>query len=411
MAVDQVRRRIGLAALKLVRCYDRMVIGCRPKATVAPVIEIALHRRIGRSALGLHSPLAPRRRHVQEGVNGVARIRRARTAYLTRRRPKEHENGPNSVRYQIARAGSIALVLLTFWIIVGLVRPSLISCTAAEPLRRLGIHQQQFDVLTFNALLRPFLPEGQNRRAPLIPGQLEGYDVVLMQEVFSNFHRDIVLRGLRIEYPYQSNVLGQDRGFYQDGGVVIASRWPIEAETQLLFGDLCRGKDCFADKGALYARINKAGFRVHVIATHLQSGENEDVTRERQISKIKQWIDTMELPLTEPLLIGGDLNVDRLANESTGAFTKAMENLNSVHPVMPLGIQNQVTFSPTENALADGARAQYLDYVLYSKAHLKPVETFNMVRRIYADGEPLSDHYAVHGRFHFEYILKLDVQQ
>ena len=49
------------------------------------------------------------------------------------------------------------------------------------------------NVLTFNAFLLPFLPESQDRRAPLMAGQLKGYDVVLLQEVFSDWHRDLLL--------------------------------------------------------------------------------------------------------------------------------------------------------------------------------------------------------------------------
>ena len=309
-------------------------------------------------------------------------------------------------QYRIAHVGALAMALITLWIVAGLVRPDLAShSAAAQPLNRAGFHGQQLDVLTFNVLLRPFLPEGQDRRAPLIPGQLGGYDVVLLQEAFSDYHRDIVLRGLRQEYPYQSNVLGRDRGLKQDGGVVIASRWPIEVQDQALFGGLCRGNDCLADKGVLYARINKSGLRVHLFATHLQSGAGRDVTRERQILRMRRWIDAMRLPPTEPVLIGGDLNVDLLADDKTGAFTKMMEILNAVRPNMPLNSRNRVTFDPVENSLADGARAKYLDYVVYSNAHLKPFDTFNRVRRIFVGGEPLSDHYAVHGRFLFQYLM------
>ena len=309
-------------------------------------------------------------------------------------------------QHKIVHVGALAIALIVLWVVAALVRPGLISHTAAaQSVNKMAFHQQQFDVLTLNVLLRPFLPEGQDRRAPLIAGQLKGYDVVLLQEAFSDYHRDIVLRGLRQEYPYQSNVLGRDSGLKQDGGVVVVSRWPIEAERQMLFGGLCRGKDCLADKGVLYTRINKSGSRIHLFATHLQSGTGRDVTREHQILRMRRWIDAMRLPLTEPVLIGGDLNVDLLADDETGAFTRMLEILKAAPPTMPADGQDRVTFDPVGNSLADGTRAKYLDYVLYSKAHLEPLDTFNKVRRIFADGEPLSDHYAVHGRFRYRYVV------
>jgi endonuclease/exonuclease/phosphatase family metal-dependent hydrolase len=258
------------------------------------------------------------------------------------------------------------------------------------------------DVLTFNAFLRPFLPERQNERMELMAGELAGYDVLLLQELFSDWHRRKLLRALEDDYPHQSRVLGHDRGLGQDGGVVIVSKWPIELEFQRLFGALCAGKDCFAEKGVLYARINKQGRRFHVFATHLQSGADNAELRAAQLAGIKDLIDRMRLPADEPVLIGGDLNVDRLADEQTGAFTAMTRLLGAAHPPPPADGSRRPSLDPEQNPLVGGGRAQYLDYVLYSQDHLRPTSAFNTVTPIAARGRPLSDHFAVHGRFVFE---------
>ncbi len=273
--------------------------------------------------------------------------------------------------------------------------------SAKPTLRGVAAAGTTLDVLTFNAYLRPFLPENQDKRMPLMAGELAGYDVLLLQELFSNWHRRKLLRSLEDDYPHQSRVLGHDRGLGQDGGVVIASKWPIELEFQRTFGALCAGKDCFAEKGVLYARINKQGRRFHLFATHLQSGADNAELRARQLAAIKALIDRMRLPADEPVLIGGDLNVDRLTDAGTGAFGAMMRTLDAGHPPPAADGAYRPTIDPALNGLADDKRPQYLDYVLYSRAHLRPTRAFNRVRPVAARGRPLSDHFAVHGHFVF----------
>jgi endonuclease/exonuclease/phosphatase family metal-dependent hydrolase len=267
---------------------------------------------------------------------------------------------------------------------------------AAEPAPELTL-----DVVTYNVFLLPVLPQSQGLRAPLMADELKGFDVVLLQEAHSNRHRGMVLRDLADEYPHRSRVLGRDRWLKQDGGVVILSRWPIEAERQLLFGPLCEGRDCWADKGVLYARINKEGRRFHVFATHLQSGANALSTRERQMTAIRELLDELALPEDEPVLIGGDLNTDRFSDRATGTFTRMMGILRTAQPDPPPGGDYEPTYDPARNQLSRGWRGRHIDYVLYATDHLRPLEASTSVRRIAGASGPLSDHFAVRGRFVF----------
>jgi endonuclease/exonuclease/phosphatase family metal-dependent hydrolase len=225
---------------------------------------------------------------------------------------------------------------------------------------------------------------------------------VLLQEAFSDWHRKMILRATVEEYPFQSQVLGRDRGFRQDGGVVLLSKWPIEVESQTLFGELCARKDCRADKGVLYARINKQGRRFHVFATHLQSGKANWETRRQQLETLRRLIEQKQLPADEPVLIGGDLNVDSFADAETGDFSSMLRILDASHPAPPEGAVHQPTVDPAGNRLAGGAAPRHVDYVLHSNDHLRPITAFNAVRRLFVGDLPLSDHYAVHGSFAFE---------
>jgi len=255
------------------------------------------------------------------------------------------------------------------------------------------------DVLTYNVFMGTLLSESRDDRALLIPDQVEGYDAVLLQGAVSGFHRKLLLDALEDEYPHQSRGLGRDRLLKRHGGVVILSRWPIELERQRLFGDACTGMDCLVDKGVLYARIDKQDQTFHLFASHLQSGVDDRQTRAAQLRTIKRMIDELEIPTDEPVLIGGTLNVDRFTDKRTNEFTRMLHVLDAAHPAPPEDHSHEPTFAPSENPLASGSTARYVDYLLYSNAHLRPREAFNAVRRIAADGAYLSDHFAVHGRF------------
>ncbi len=276
------------------------------------------------------------------------------------------------------------------------------ATAVAQPAAADGPHGFSVDLLSYNVYLRPLLPDDQAFRAPRIGPELKGYDLVLLQEVFSDSSRRRLLDALGDAYPHRSRVLGRDSGVFQDGGVMILSEWPIEAEAELTFGATCAGADCLADKGVLYARINKQGHRLHVFATHLQASKRYRAVRERQIRALRAMIDEMDLPADEPVLIGGDLNVNRFADPETGAFTAMTNMLDATHPAPPAGGIHEPTKDAARNQLVYGTSHRLIDYLLYSNRHLRPVAAFNQVRRPRAEGRDLSDHFPVHGRFVFE---------
>lgn len=274
--------------------------------------------------------------------------------------------------------------------------------TADEPL----------NVLTYNIFMRPTsvptFNDNQDERAALIPGQVGGYDVIVFQEAFSDSHREQILSSLAAEYPYQTRILGKDRGLEQDGGVVIVSMWPIEREFQMLFEDVCEGDldDCFADKGVLYARLDWNGKPIHIFGTHTQAGDTEErrETRETQLILIKSLIKEMTIPADQPVLIAGDMNVD-LYNDDE--YTTMLDRLSAAHPLPQSGdpLDRGYTSDPLTNEYVDENNPRkYLDYFLYSIDHLRPDQSSNDVRILKVDGRDLSDHYPVEGSFTFSGI-------
>ena len=268
------------------------------------------------------------------------------------------------------------------------------------------------NVLAYNIYMRPtsLFKNGQMIRARLLPSELRGYDAIIFSEAFDDEARSSLLRGLQAEYPYATRILGTDRGTEQDGGVIIVSKYPIEAEDQRLFGSVCAGSDCLADKGVLYAKINKQGRRYHLFGSHTQahpSSENASIRRQ-QFRIIKTFIDSKQIPVHEAVIIGGDLNVDKMRY-----LPEFQEMVRILNAEQPRETGHPYSFDPQTNELAEqGKPSECLDYVLYSKAHLRPSQAFNEVRMLRSNEEwkefvweaalwDLSDHYAVFGRLEF----------
>lgn len=114
--------------------------------------------------------------------------------------------------------------------------------------------------MTYNVWALPAIASHIGDRLDIIPEYVKGYDVLALQEVFSNGRNDF-LRALAKEYPYQTKMLDKSGFNIHDGGVTIVSRYPIVNQAQYVFPD-CSGTDCFADKGVNYAEVIKMVRRI-----------------------------------------------------------------------------------------------------------------------------------------------------
>lgn len=273
----------------------------------------------------------------------------------------------------------------------------------------------QFDVLSYNVYMRPttLFRNGQKIRAGLLTGQLSDYDAIVFQEAFDDEARGLLILGLAGEYPYRTRILGADVGLEQDGGVIILSKWPIVREDQRVFPN-CAGDDCRAQKGVVYALINKSGRCHHVFGTHAQAEDRHWELRNDQFRVIKDFITSQHIRSNEPVIIAGDMNVDRYDqvrfDEMLGTLTAKQPPLISTVPSRAGPIY---TYDGPGNDLNDDEDMQrYFDYVLYSVEHLQPVNSVNrvLIKRSPAQWREyfwesshwdLSDHYAVLGRFRF----------
>lgn len=272
--------------------------------------------------------------------------------------------------------------------------------TQPEPLA----NANTLKVLSYNIYALPLVASDIEARLQALPAQIRGYDVILLQEAFSA-DSPAMLRALASEYPYQTTILRKplDGVNVYNGGVAIVSRYPIGRTEQVVFPD-CTGTDCFADKGFVYAEVIKQGRAYQVLATHAASFDSDEARqmRQAQFQLMRQFVERKNFSIADTVLYGGDFNVNKL--KFADDYQAMQQNLNATVP-MATGYTAS-TFDPRVNHYAAKYdTVEYLDYVVFSKAHRQPSFSRNDVRvpRTTADALwqrwDLSDHFPVLGEF------------
>lgn len=244
---------------------------------------------------------------------------------------------------------------------------------------------------------------------------LLGYDVVVLQELFSRPYRRAIVDGLRRSPNGYAEASRMVPGAWPiaGGGVVILSRWPIRAGSVRPFADCAGGirdaagatrNDCLANKGVVHVAIDKHGRTFHVFGTHMDAGRGaaDRAARERQLHELADFVRAQGIPADEAVIIAGDMNIDRFDPERERLLG---EVLGAAYG--PFSGCSPAPLFPTTPAGGG------LDYVFYSTLHRLPLETRRQgpARSVRAatsrvvcprsGGEDLSDHFAVVGSFVF----------
>ncbi len=295
--------------------------------------------------------------------------------------------------------------------------------------------------------------------APIIGSN---YDVLVFSEAFSSDAKTLFTILKNIGYRYQTKIVGEGTGLktgFTNGGVAILSKYPIETQKEIIFKNSCSEEDCLAAKGVMYAKINKQGKRYHIFGSHTNASYGTPsvgtvTARAKQFRDIKTFIDQQNIPKTEPVFIIGDLNVNMInpvnkykeftyqglfnyketgSTKSINEYTNMLAVMNAIHPTVKgytgtnesMPSNQQYTANPSINVLATDAAekfVQFLDYVLISKNHLQPTQSYNEMRMYSSttpytcEGgkfglalfkpdikyvSPISDHWFIYGHFKF----------
>ncbi len=142
---------------------------------------------------------------------------------------------------------------------------------------------RRFKVISYNIMLLgqvPFFGLRQEDRAEwIIPAILRDQpdvDAITFQESFDPLaHEKLVAKCNEQGFIHHSR--RPFPGTPDNGGVWIASRWPMEAISTKAFGICNLGAptaDCLANKGVSYGRIFKMGRRYHTFTTHTQASDS-----------------------------------------------------------------------------------------------------------------------------------------
>lgn len=265
-----------------------------------------------------------------------------------------------------------------------------------------------FDILTYNTQLQPFYGNAVNdlnqpaERVKSIVPAIKNYDVVIFEELFDFGLRTALTKDMSADYPYHTQVVGSATTQPWTGGVMIFSKWPIDKEDQIVYL-ATTGGDQYAAKGVGYARVNKNGHYYNVFGTHLEAGDTVDDVRIRrkQIAEMETFINRLALKNEEPVLIGGDFNIDEFSLEAITLYTllNADKLANSGYQYSCDGLVNTMNVDPAR---------QRLDYVFYDKRYLMPKSAYNRVFVLRALSNEkmwpkfdLSDHFPVESHFEF----------
>jgi endonuclease/exonuclease/phosphatase family metal-dependent hydrolase len=157
-----------------------------------------------------------------------------------------------------------------------------------------------------------------------------GPDVVLLQEAFYSKNALFTNQGVRslpdkVGYPYFAwgpegtvdngvgdywNLVKQDQPKLKgllSSGLLVLSRYPIQAKEVLLYGNDCAIEDCISNKAAMLVRISAPAIgSVDILNTHAQAQAAQGEVRKKQFARMAPFVkQTAGAPF---VFLGGDFN-------------------------------------------------------------------------------------------------------
>ena len=133
-------------------------------------------------------------------------------------------------------------------------------------------------------------------------------DIICLQEVFSSKVRWSLKAKL---LPFYYVRMSRQPSILWNGGLFIASRWPIVDFNYYVFKNSC-GEDFLAEKGFLHLIVEKKGKKISIINTHLNADSvfstiNRSKTKRRnQLFDILSFIS--QIQVFDINILCGDLN-------------------------------------------------------------------------------------------------------
>jgi endonuclease/exonuclease/phosphatase family metal-dependent hydrolase len=197
----------------------------------------------------------------------------------------------------------------------------------------------------------------------------EGYDIIVLNEMFDNEDRELLINALRRQWASAGKQLysygpPDEKDLDEDGGVVIVSHFPIEPRQahMLVFKD-SRGADSLANKGVLHVRLRRGNECIDVFATHLQADQGPArAVRLKQLGQIRDFVRTHSDPRI-PVLLLGDMNI----RSSDPDYRKMCDILNEARRFRDVWPMLRRDLGATSNPLnPSSGEAGRIDYIFYA---------------------------------------------
>jgi len=248
------------------------------------------------------------------------------------------------------------------------VKPAVKPQKGAKPAVRGSRGTMPFNVVQYNLFGRPYIVshDGQNERLQRIPSALlavADVDVITFAEADNDHEVQLMATAFAAAgFRYRTTVVtDHDDASLLNGGVIIGSRWPILREDQIVYRDACSGTDCLAAKGVKYARVIKSDAArnvskvFNIFGTHMQAwySKKDKAARVKQAQQFRSFIDSQEIPVSEPVIIAGDFNSDLV--RYPGEVKALLATLDATMPTLRGSVK--FTSDPISNLLVgrDGA--------------------------------------------------------
>ena len=190
-------------------------------------------------------------------------------------------------------------------------------------------------VITYNIQGLPF----SSKKVEELGEKLKEYDVVLLQECFTDFYlkKKDLLKTLHTKHDF--NVIGETHPDffsmkYLDSGLAIASKLKIYEHYFQAF-KAGSSIDQYSNKGFMYIKVYKNHKPLYIYNIHLQASYKNDVFDSLQ-TKLDQLKELKEnIKKKERVCIGGDFNLDVATEEIKQNVLEQFQNCESYIPDDP----------------------------------------------------------------------------
>ena len=266
-----------------------------------------------------------------------------------------------------------------------------------------------------------FYQDGKRLGAFLKKLQDDNFDLVLLEEIWSNGVKEEIIKEMTQSY-FFSTWDGNEKPMSMGSGLLVLSKRPIrynfsdDSQELKLFTAFNSkiGMDSLSNKGFLTIEVDaRSRNSFWLIHTHTQAGYSEKETKCRydNMSQIYKHISLLKKIKNQPIIVVGDLNIVETTLDKPSEYKDMHEAFSS------LGLKNSFrkanisilkypgyTYNGKKNKLIkkfapeDVDLSFCLDYVFYTDSRIEPVEAFVPDDYLYKDIEmntnmDISDHY------------------